>query len=84
MNPAMNTPETLRLPRRWLLPLLATGLVTGCTWQPPRAWEKGVLARPEMGMAGDPQARAFDQHIYTSKENASGGNGVGGGGCGCN
>ena len=27
---------------------------------------------------------AFTQHIYGSKESASGGYGVGGGGCGCN
>lgn len=57
---------------------------TGCAIQPPQPWEKGALARPEMTMAGDVLGDRFAQHIYTSKENASGGNGVGGGGCGCN
>ncbi|OWQ83407.1 hypothetical protein CDN99_26210 [Roseateles aquatilis] len=57
---------------------------SGCAIKPPQAWEKGALARPEMTMGGDVLGDRFAQHIYTSKENASGGNGVGGGGCGCN
>ncbi|TXD88358.1 DUF4266 domain-containing protein [Mitsuaria sp. TWR114] len=57
---------------------------TGCAIQPPKPWEKGALARPEMTMGGDCSATVSPSHIYTSKENASGGNGVGGGGCGCN
>lgn len=57
---------------------------TGCALQPPSPWEKGALARPDMTMAGDVLGDRFNQHIYNSKENASGGNGVGGGGCGCN
>lgn len=50
----------------------------------PQAWEKGNLAKPEMSMGGDPLELRYQQHIYTSKEAASGGYGVGGGGCGCN
>ena len=52
--------------------------------QPPQAWEKGNLARKEMTMDADPLDQAFTQHVYFSKESASGGYGVGGGGCGCN
>ena len=52
--------------------------------QPPQAWEKGDLARKEMTMESDPLDQAFTQHVYFSKESASGGYGVGGGGCGCN
>lgn len=64
---------------------LATGaLAGGCALTPPQPWEKGNLARPEMTMAADPLDQRFVQHIYASKENASGGYGVGGGGCGCN
>jgi Domain of unknown function (DUF4266) len=59
-------------------------LLAGCSLQAPRAWEKDLLARPAMAMESDPLERRFLQHIYTSKENASGGDGVGGGGCGCN
>ena len=47
-------------------------------------WEKGDLARQEMTFEGDPLDQRFVQHVYASKENASGGYGVGGGGCGCN
>jgi Domain of unknown function (DUF4266) len=56
----------------------------GCALAPPQAWEKGNLAKPAMSMASDPLDQRFAQHIYASKENASGGYGVGGGGCGCN
>jgi hypothetical protein len=65
--------------------LAALATLTGCAnlgqVQP---WEKGHLARPEMGFEGDRLDRAFVEHTYSSKEAASGGVGVGGGGCGCN
>lgn len=48
------------------------------------AWEKGNLAKPDMTFESDPLDQRFTQHIYGSKENSSGGYGVGGGGCGCN
>lgn len=47
-------------------------------------WEKGNLAKPSMTFEGDPLDQRFMQHSYGSKENSSGGYGVGGGGCGCN
>lgn len=47
-------------------------------------WEKGTLARPEMTFGGNALQTRNDDHIYTSREAASGGAGVGGGGCGCN
>ncbi|MGS5088160.1 DUF4266 domain-containing protein [Hydrogenophaga sp. A37] len=47
-------------------------------------WEKGDLAKPAMTFEGDPLDQRFMQHTYGSKESASGGYGVGGGGCGCN
>ena len=65
------------------LVLLATAL-GGCAYAPPQPWEKGNLAKPEMSMGVDPLDQRFTQHIYGSKESASGGYGVGGGGCGCN
>lgn len=69
---------------RTLLLLLLPALLAGCAWAPPQPWEKGALAKPEMTMGGDALSQRFDQHVYGSKENASGGYGVGGGGCGCN
>jgi hypothetical protein len=71
---------------RTALILLAAGCA-GCGAIKPvavEAWEKGKLARPEMTFESDRLAEAFSEHIYFSKEAASGGNGVGGGGCGCN
>lgn len=60
-------------------------LLAGCaTVQPPKPWEKGQLARTEMQFDADPMNARLTDHIYTSKEAASGGYGVGGGGCGCN
>jgi hypothetical protein len=47
-------------------------------------WEKGTLARPAMLLEGDALETRFDEHVYSSREAASGGSGVGGGGCGCN
>ncbi|HEX8956149.1 MAG TPA: DUF4266 domain-containing protein [Burkholderiaceae bacterium] len=68
--------------------VLASSLIafTGCSLiQPVQPWEKGVLAKPEMTIQGsDPLDAKFAEHIYYSREAASGGSGVGGGGCGCN
>jgi len=58
---------------------------SGCTSiEPVQPWEKGILSRPEMTFETDRLDAAFTEHIYFSKEAASGGAGVGGGGCGCN
>ena len=60
-------------------------LLAGCaTIEPPKPWQKGDLARPEMRFDADPMNTRLTDHIYTSREAASGGYGVGGGGCGCN
>ena len=64
--------------------LVAGALLGGCAYNPPQPWEKGNLAKPEMSMNLDPLEARFTQHIYGSREAASGGYGVGGGGCGCN
>lgn len=62
----------------------ATAGLSGCALPPVQAWEKGQLARTDMLIQGDPLGTRFNEHIYTSKEAASGGSAVGGGGCGCN
>ena len=70
---------------RWLSAAVSAALLGGCAqWSHVEAWEKGNLAKPGMSMDADPLDARFTQHIYTSKENSSGGSGVGGGGCGCN
>jgi len=58
--------------------------LSACTIAPPKPWEKGNLARPDMQFDYDRLDAKTQQHIYTSKEAATGGYGVGGGGCGCN
>ncbi len=63
---------------------LGLTLAACASFAPPKPWEKGELARPEMQFGADPLGARLEQHIYTSKEGASGGYGVGGGGCGCN
>jgi hypothetical protein len=54
----------------------------GCAAVQP--WDRDVLARPDMQIVSDPLDAAVDEHIYFSKEASSGGQGFGGGGCGCN
>jgi len=66
-----------------LLPAVCAALLGGCSLTPPKPWEKDVLARPEMMMDDAVLQRRYAEHIFTSKEGASGGSGVGGGGCGC-
>jgi Domain of unknown function (DUF4266) len=78
-----------RLPKYWAVAVAVVALTgTGCSsmseWGQVSAWEKGNLAKTKMTFEGDPIDQRFVQHIYTSKENSSGGYGVGGGGCGCN
>jgi hypothetical protein len=67
-----------------LLIVLAVCFLASCAVQQVQPWEKGNLAKPEMTFEGDQLDNAFTEHIYSSKEGASGGGGVGGGGCGCN
>jgi hypothetical protein len=68
--------------------LLAAGALAaalaGCAAPGARPWERGELARADMLLQGDPLETRFNEHIYASKEAASGGSAVGGGGCGCN
>ena len=79
--PTMTRPSCLL---RAACALFAAAALGGCAIAPPQPWERGNLAKPEMTMGADPLDQRFVQHIYGSKENASGGYGVGGGGCGCN
>jgi hypothetical protein len=57
-------------------------LTGGCTAVKP--WDRDLLAQKKMQLVPAPVDNALDEHVYFSKEAASGGQGVGGGGCGCN
>lgn len=59
-------------------------LISGCSSMGVKAWERNVLAKPEMALDSAPLTGALDDHIYFSKEGSSGGRGFAGGGCGCN
>ena len=47
-------------------------------------WERAALADYPMRPDRDPLATTLDEHIFFSRESATGGRGVGGSGCGCN
>ncbi len=59
-------------------------LLVGCSAQPVQPWQRGDLARPEMAFEPDPLVASYRRHVQFSKEAASGGTTLGGGGCGCN
>jgi hypothetical protein len=49
-----------------------------------KPWERQYLADATMDPNRDPLGTAMLDHVYFSREAASGGRGVGGAGCGCN
>lgn len=63
---------------------LALAALAGCSGFGVKPWNRNVLARDDMQIVSDPLDTAIDEHIYFSKEASSGGQGFGGGGCGCN
>lgn len=54
----------------------------GCQTVEP--WQKGNLADATMQGDADSLEGVMNAHIYFSREATTGGEGVGGGGCGCN
>ncbi len=65
---------------------LTLGLIAfalgGCASVQP--WEHAAFADYKMNPARDPIKTASDEHVYFSREATTGGQGVGGAGCGCN
>ena len=59
-------------------------LQAGCAYEPVQPWDKDLLAQKKMQLDAYPLDTYLDEHIYFSKEGSSGGQAVGGGGCGCN
>jgi hypothetical protein len=57
-------------------------VAAGCATVKP--WQRGALADPTMQSDRDPLGQSLTEHVYFSREAASGGRGVGGAGCGCN
>ena len=61
--------------------LMALG---GCSSMGVEPWERDLLAKDSMQLTPDYFDHFYDEHIYFSKEASTGGQGIGGGGCGCN
>ena len=59
-------------------------LLAGCAGIGVKPWQREKLARNSMQLNPDPTVTAFREHVYFSKEGASGGRSFDGGGCGCN
>ena len=67
--------------------ITAAVLLSGCSAfgvEQVKPWQRGVLAQESMQLQPDKMEGYADDHIYFSKEAATGGKGIGGGGCGCN
>jgi hypothetical protein len=62
--------------------LLLAALSAGCATV--RPWDRDLLAEKKMSLTPNPMIQAVDEHVYFSKEGSTGGQEVGGGGCGCN
>ncbi len=74
----------MRRIRLLALSLIATLGLTACAQLGVEPWERDQLAREDMSLAHERLDLALDDHIYFSKEGASGGRTFAGGGCGCN
>jgi hypothetical protein len=65
-----------------LIVLASTLAISACSTVKP--WDRDLLADNAMQLEPAPLDAALDEHVYFSKEASSGGEGLGGGGCGCN
>lgn len=65
-----------------LIAMAAGVAASGCAEVKP--WQRNILAQPAMQLDKDSMDTYVDEHVYFSKEAATGGRGIGGGGCGCN
>jgi hypothetical protein len=68
--------------KKIILTIFSSVLILGCANV--RPWERGILAEPAMQSDPYPIESFMNEHIYFSKEAATGGNSLSGGGCGCN
>jgi hypothetical protein len=74
----------LRILAGFAVVLAFAGLGGGCATMSVKPWQRDLLAEKKMSFTPSPMESAVDEHIYFSKEGSTGGQNVGGGGCGCN
>jgi hypothetical protein len=74
----------MKLLKTLALIMLLAGLSGGCAAMRVQPWDRDLLAEKKMRYVPSPTENDVDEHIYFSKEGSTGGQGVGGGGCGCN
>jgi len=73
----------MKRPIAIILSISLAALVSGCAVDI-KPWQRGTLAKPHMAVEPDGLQRIIREQVVTSKESASGGYSVVGGGCGCN
>ena len=79
----MRTPRSVFIySLRSALLLSLSMAISACTHV--EAWQKERIAARHMRFDSTPLESTARQHMYTSREAASGGYGISGGGCGCN
>jgi len=59
-------------------------LLALCACAPVAPYQKGYLARPDMGFDESPGMAKALEKVFVAKEAATGSGAVGGSGCGCN
>ena len=71
--------------KRTIVLLLVACTLAACATTPVQPWQKRLLAQRAMRFdGGNPLEADFATQVATSREAARAGDGVGGGGCGCN
>lgn len=76
--------KSLPTGRIFLSFLLLVGL-SGCSVEPwVKPYDRGHLADPIMELDADVVSTSYMQHVFEAREGTRGGEGVVGGGCGCN
>ena len=79
---------TMPMPRslmRLALIVAAGSVLAGCSIQPwVKPYERERLADPIMKLQRESLAAKHNEHVRDVREGSRGGNGVQGGGCGCN
>lgn len=81
-RPLRNRPTSRRQGMAPAALLLLLCLGAGCSTVEP--WQRRTLSDITMRGDRDPAGLLLAEHMWFSREAASGGRGVGGGGCGCN